>query len=155
MKTLFTGLCAAAIAIVCLTPQTSAFEKNGSLLKCANNLRSFEKGRKNVSICEALELYAIDHKGKYPKRLADLMPKYLRAIPTCPTATKDTYSAGYHSNGRQYTISCSGTHHSTTSRDYPNATSLRSGDPVRLGPGQPPRYIWTRDRGLVPNSPSQ
>lgn len=153
MRYLVISLCVVTLAVLTATQQTCALKKDKGLHKCGNNLRSFERGRRpnQVSICEALELYAIDNNGQYPKRLAVLKPKYLRTIPTCPAASKDTYSSGYQSTARQYTVFCSGNHHPTTSPNYPNATSLRNGDPVRLGPGQPARYIWTRDRGLIPN----
>jgi hypothetical protein len=58
-------------------------------------------------------MYAIDHHGVYPRRLADLLPNYLKCIPTCPGAGTDTYSDSYFcSRSRQtYAFCCLGLNH--------------------------------------------
>ena len=64
-------------------------------------------------IFEALETYSIDNDGKYPEKLTDLCPKYLKTIPTCPAAGYDTYSDGYQwgTDPACYTFCCKGHHH--------------------------------------------
>lgn len=63
----------------------------GQLTACKSN-------EKNIAT--ALEMYASDFQGYYPSNLNKLISKdphlsYLRSIPTCPAAGKDTYSATY------------------------------------------------------------
>lgn len=63
----------------------------GQLTACKSN-------EKNLAT--ALEMYASDFGGRYPTNLLILTNKdpkfeYLRYIPTCPAAGKDTYSATY------------------------------------------------------------
>lgn len=53
---------------------------------CEQNLRE---------IATALDLYAAANGGRYPPRLSALVPRYLKQIPTCPAAHRDTYSASY------------------------------------------------------------
>lgn len=48
------------------------------------------------NIATALEMYASDNAGIYPTGLAKLPAgNYLKVIPTCPAAEKDTYSSSY------------------------------------------------------------
>lgn len=67
--------------------------------------------RNLLNIGTALEMYAVDHRGRYPTRLAGLVPAYLKYIPKCPEAHADTYSATYHAEGRRYAFACGGAHH--------------------------------------------
>ncbi|MFN8608188.1 MAG: hypothetical protein U0931_11700 [Vulcanimicrobiota bacterium] len=62
----------------------------------------------------ALEMYAIDHDGHYPRKLLDLLPgHYLERVPKCPAAAEDSYSASYKVNQQpdRFTLNCSGHHH--------------------------------------------
>lgn len=68
------------------------------------------------SLClleKALMEYARAHKGQYPRKLSELTPKYLKSIPTCPQAAKDTYSASYMAITEKpmYFICCAGNNH--------------------------------------------
>jgi hypothetical protein len=65
-----------------------------------------------VRIGTACKLYATDHGGHYPGQLPDLVPAYLKSIPTCPASGRDTYSSGFHSAAHPdlFTITCSGGH---------------------------------------------
>ena len=74
-----------------------------TLQVCARNL---------VSVEWALHMFGHDN-GFYPVSLGLLIPRYLTAIPTCPSVGKDTYSHGYKSNGREvfYTVECRGGQH--------------------------------------------
>lgn len=93
----------------------------GQLTACKSN-------EKNIAT--ALEMYASDFGGLYPANLAILTNKnpkfaYLRTIPTCPAAGKDTYSATYKMSAAKrdpktgkalsgvdrFTFHCSGHHH--------------------------------------------
>ncbi len=88
------------------------------------------RGLKGVKACQsnlkqiatALEMYATDHNGHYPKALSELIPTYLDNIPSCPAAGEETYSAGYregaaasgnvHDWPDYYRVVCFGAHHS-------------------------------------------
>ncbi len=70
------------------------------------------------------EMFSADNKGRYPTALAQLTPDYLRTIPTCPAAGRDTYSQSYRSTAApvdRYTIYCQGRYHVSEGArpDYP------------------------------------
>ena len=86
----------------------------GPLTACKSNLKNIGTG---------LEMYATDWAGQYPPDLSYLAPNYLRTMPTCPNAGKDTYSHSYqvsHGEPEQYTIMCRGCYHHGASIDTPN-----------------------------------
>ena len=60
----------------------------------------------------ALEMYSTDNVGRYPTSLRQLVPNYLKSIPTCPAAGSDTYSSSFRStaNRNDYTLICKGWH---------------------------------------------
>lgn len=94
----------------------------------------YEKCRKNLNIITvALKRYASDNDGRYPRKLNQLTPGYLLAIPTCPTAHKDTYSASYQTDadGNSFNLCCKGTQHMKlgVARDFPCKT-LSDDDPM-------------------------
>lgn len=81
-----------------------------------------ESCRLNVKIiATTLEVYSTDNRGAYPPTLAKLMPDYLKSIPTCPSAGKDTYSKTFKSasNPDAYTVMCTGDWH-LKAGGYPN-----------------------------------
>lgn len=93
----------------------------GNYTNCLSNLREMGK---------AVEAYAAEHDGYYPKDLSGIVPKYIEAIPTCPTAMKNTYSDSYRvsQDRRKYTFYCRGTHHRFTldvPENYPQYDSER------------------------------
>ncbi|MFP4496582.1 MAG: hypothetical protein ACLFQV_00090 [Vulcanimicrobiota bacterium] len=47
-------------------------------------------------IRNALEKYASDHQGKYPEKLNQLTPDYLKKIPVCWTLPEASYADNYH-----------------------------------------------------------
>ena len=61
----------------------------------------------------ALEMYSTDNAGQYPTSLAALTPNYLKFIPQCPSAGKDTYSGSYVCGTipDAYTMFCQGENH--------------------------------------------
>jgi serine/threonine protein kinase len=107
-----------------------------SVLSCTSNL--FE-------ISMALEAYARDHNGDYPPKLENLVPKYLKSIPTCPSAGRDTYSRSYlvreaedNSSGKKtrgkskssYLIYCRGDYHKEAGVDQ-DRPRLEKGKGIR------------------------
>ncbi|MCE1248576.1 MAG: hypothetical protein LWY06_18210 [Firmicutes bacterium] len=81
-------------------------EPEGMKLICSSN-------EKNIGT--ALEMYAVDNDGHYPKNLKKLTPDYLVKIPECQAAGKDTYSTSYKVSYKPdaYTFYCSGSNHSS------------------------------------------
>jgi len=60
----------------------------------------------------ALQYYARDHRGSYPKRLDEPgFEKYHGDVPACPAAEHDTYSQGYQQQGKVFTLRCNGDNH--------------------------------------------
>ena len=89
-----------------------AAEENSELDGCRANLR-------NLGV--TVEFYATDHSGRFPKSLRQITATYLKTIPTCPAAQKDTYSPSYVSASAPdvFTMFCSGKHHPKEPQDYP------------------------------------
>ena len=73
----------------------------------------------------ALEMYSTDWSGLYPPSLAQLTPNYLKIIPNCPAAGKDTYSASYQVTTAPdaFTVFCQGTNH--VQANYPEYSSVQ------------------------------
>lgn len=77
---------------------------------------SFNECRENLKkISVGLKLYSADHKGTYPKKLSEISPdpRYLDFVPTCPSASKDTYTSGYQPSKdlKSYKVCCFGHNH--------------------------------------------
>jgi hypothetical protein len=73
------------------------------------------------NLATALEMYASDHHGMYPGHLANLTAgNYLKVIPTCPAAGKDTYSISYQvaSEPAAFSFACTGDNHSKSYVGY-------------------------------------
>jgi hypothetical protein len=81
------------------------------------------------SIAKAINKYAEDHNGEYPDKLDQLIPKYLKQIPTCPTVNKDTYSNSYEyikfKGNKWFIFYCEGDNHSAMNLapNYPRYTA--------------------------------
>ena len=58
----------------------------------------------------SLDLYSARN-GRPPSALEVLIPRDLTAVPTCPAAATDTYSAGYSAQGTTVILSCHGEAH--------------------------------------------
>lgn len=83
-----------------------------------------------AAVALALRLYAVDHDGKYPPALDDLVPKYLPAIPKDPFAAGGKpllYDASEPAAPAVYSVGDNG------KDDGGNATSSR---PARFAPGR-------------------
>lgn len=62
---------------------------------------------RNVSaIGHAIEQYAEQHSGIYPKSLKDLSPAILPVLPKCQSVTWDSYQQGYQTDGHSFQICC-------------------------------------------------
>jgi tetratricopeptide (TPR) repeat protein len=76
--------------------------------------KSYSTCYQNLSLLEkALMEYKSKNDGKYPGQLKALVPKYIKAIPTCPQAGRDTYSSSYMGidDPPLYFIYCEGKNH--------------------------------------------
>ncbi len=101
-----------------MVPNFAKARAQGQLTACKSN-------QKNIGT--ALEMYSTDWSGAYPKSMTQLTPNYLRTIPECPAAEKDTYSSTYKlrksDNGDYeiYEVFCSGPNHVKVGvpADYP------------------------------------
>jgi hypothetical protein len=88
---------------------------------CKTNLKN---------IANVLEMWATDHHGRYPVTLAQLTggEKYLRSVPTCSVAGRDTYSETYESTPHppHYRLGCSGHNHADVDArpGYPQYDSI-------------------------------
>ena len=73
------------------------------------------------NIATALEMYASDNKGRYPQEPALLLRgNYLKVVPSCPAAGKDTYSETYVVQSRpdDFTFYCKGENHRKAFSSY-------------------------------------
>lgn len=136
------------------------------------HLEECQQNLKRISL--ALEVFSVDHHGLYPyegqyphptswkdippgtRGLGALVPRYLKAIPICPAARRDTYSETYLAweDPEAYFFWCSGGYHAPSA--YPAYDSVGgislSLDELRelygyykytgrpLPPGEPPLY---------------
>lgn len=91
--------------IVEATMKFKGAKGQGQATACISNMKN---------IGTALEMYSTDNSGHYPDSLTKLTPDYLRIIPTCPAAGKQTYIDSYQvsQNPDAYTFYCIGDNHS-------------------------------------------
>ena len=111
-------------------PNRVRARSRGSVTACKSNLKN---------IGTACEMYSSDWDGQYPKEIHLLTPTYLKTIPECPDARKDTYSESYSLTRRPvsgsgklsafktYHIYCKGKAHKAVSlpEDYPQYDGIR------------------------------
>lgn len=95
---------------------------------CGSNLKN---------MATACEMYSTDNEGHYPTSLSQLVPGYMKTIPTCPAAGKDTYSSSYSSasNPDMFTLYCSGNNHKEVNagENYPQYNSAQGLIPKQGG----------------------
>lgn len=91
------------VALLVGVPTYVRARAQGRLTSCKSNLKN---------IATACELYSCDNTGLYPPSLDRLSP-YLGAVPSCPSARRDTYSESYRVATRPdfFTLYCSGLNH--------------------------------------------
>ena len=86
-----------------LVPNFLKPNHQGSLTACKSNCRN---------LATALEMYASDNGGYYPQTLSELLPgHYLKIIPTCPMAGRDTYTDYVADGKKNLSFSCVGNNH--------------------------------------------
>lgn len=78
---------------------------DANLQTCQENLRGLKAG---------LDRYAGEHGGQLPDQLQDS-----GAVPSCPAAGRDTYSAAYAHAGDGFTLLCQGSAHGSHFYDHP------------------------------------
>jgi len=121
----FFGLIAVGILAAIIVPNFLKSRAMGQFTACKSNCKN---------IGTALEMYSTDFKGHYPPSLDCVTPNYLKNIPTCPSAEKDTYSESYTSTigdpktgtPDSYSFFCQGEYHKIVSntRDCPRYDSM-------------------------------
>ncbi|HEY4003474.1 MAG TPA: hypothetical protein VGO93_31695, partial [Candidatus Xenobia bacterium] len=116
----FVGLLAATGAAV-MMPNVLRARAQAQLVACESN-------EKHLGI--ALEMYASEHEGHYPDRLSQLVPAYLKQMPSCPAAGHDSYSATYRHRVKPkegYSLHCGGHNHQDAAMpvSFPQYTSER------------------------------
>ncbi|MBQ7502536.1 zinc ribbon domain-containing protein [bacterium] len=108
------GLNLILVTAAILVPNFFRARAQRQLRACVSNLKN---------IGAACEMYSTNNSGRYPSSLAKLTPGYLSSIPTCPSASQDTYTSSYTAsmNPDAYTVYCSGTNHfaAGTNSGYP------------------------------------
>ncbi len=129
LRDLYLGIAQGRGGLICLTaillPNFIPARNHGSPNACKSNL-------KNLSV--SMEMYAQDW-GHYPSRgLAQLTPKYLKAVPKCPAAGTVTYTlelgpgATYNTQSYQeyYLVRCAGENHLPLGvpADYPQYSGI-------------------------------
>jgi len=82
------GIIVVGILAAILVPNFQRARGQGQFTQCQSNCKN---------IGTALEMYSTDNSGQYPDSLDKIKPDYLRIIPTCAAAGKDTYSKSYES----------------------------------------------------------
>lgn len=115
--------CVILLFATVLYPNYERARACGKFTQCQSNC-------KNIGM--ALDMYAIDHDGHFPSSISELSPRYLKSIPTCLGAGKDSYSPSYSVlAGKEkgevdaYTFYCSGLNHKWLGVDpnYPQYNS--------------------------------
>jgi len=130
-----------------MTPNFIRARSQGQVTACKSNLKN---------IGTALEMFSTDHGGRFPKSLAQLVPTYLRAIPTCPMVGSDTYSGAYvqGENPDTYFVACGGDNHGLgENRPWYNSTQGliedgHSGDAPSASPPSLPTAAPRRLEGV-------
>ena len=93
-----------SIAVAVMVPKYQRAGAGRQFTQCQSNCRN---------IGTALKMYADDNEGSFPSHLSQLTPKYLRSMPMCAAARRDTYSQSYQSstNFDSFSFYCAGHHH--------------------------------------------
>lgn len=138
-KLVFTSAVFLLVGAVLAQPGLVKPAAQGQLTACKSNL-------KNMAV--ALEMYASDFSGDYPSSLSRLVNNdpnfsYLKHVPTCPAAARDTYSSTYKM--------------SRSKRDPKSGKSIGidsfsfhcSGHQHKAAGGPPNKPAYDSERGLI------
>ncbi len=107
-------------------------------IDAAQDLNKCRANEKKISI--ALRIWKLNH-NSFPAKLSQLVPSCITAIPICPSAERDTYSAAYSASEHgNYKFCCQGHYHSNENfPQYDGVTGLSEAPEVyilRLPPEQ-------------------
>ena len=103
-----------AILAAILVPNLIRARSRSQLTGCTTNLKN---------IATALEMYNVDHTGRYPQDFTTLAPNYMKTIPACPAVGSDTYTPSYTVS---FGLFCSGSNHGGFAPpDYPKFDSVQ------------------------------
>jgi type II secretion system protein G len=108
-----------AILAAILVPNLIRARSRSQLTGCTTNLKN---------IATALEMYNVDHTGRYPQDFTTLAPNYMKTIPACPAAGSDTYTPSYTVTvvPDSFGLFCSGSNHGGFAPpDYPKFDSVQ------------------------------
>ena len=100
-------------------PNLVRAKSRSQLTGCQSNLRN---------IGNALEMYNVDYKGRYPTAFSILTPNYIKTIPICPAAGSNTYTSSYvvQTVPDSFEIFCDGNNHSGfAGANYPKFNSVQ------------------------------
>jgi len=115
MKRLCALLIAAAVlGLFMAGPSHARTRYDHSLYRCKDNLST---------LWAALEKYANDHGDRYPKLLSELAPTYVGRLPSCPSVGANTYSCGYVTRAKGYSLCCFGANHHGLPANSPSIDS--------------------------------
>lgn len=120
---LFVPIIVAAVLAAVLVPNFIKARRQGQLTACKSNLKY---------IATAIEMYSQDSHDMWPEHLDPLVPKYLKALPTCPAHPSQAYASAYEHVPGRYTLTCQGSEHGLL---YSAETGLQE---IPLKPGTEP-----------------
>ena len=114
------------VVVVLISVMASILVPNFLRARARGQLTACKSNCKNIGT--ALEMYSTDNQARYPVSLSQLVPKYLKTIPTCPSAGQVTYG-NYVSASEPdvYTFCCAGENHrsSSTAPNYPQFNAVQ------------------------------
>lgn len=138
-----------ALLAAVIAPNFLRARCQGQSTACKSNLKN---------IATALEMFSTDHGGRYPALLSELTPKYVKSIPTCPSAGKDTYSSSYRvrRDPDYFQICCSGTNHADVglASNQPAYDSVQGLIESGCGDAAPPAGTGAESSPGSPKAPS-
>ena len=118
------------------------FRQQGQVSAESGELEGVKACQANLrSLSTAFEMYATDSNGRYPSSIEDLVPRYIEAVPSCPVAGADSYTASLKTGPSAprnlqdyqdfYYLACLGAHHSEAGleADSPYATTIEGVQP--------------------------
>lgn len=113
------SLCFLIIELIVLIPDLLKVEADPADSRCIDNIKRIQA---------ALDWYAREHNGKYPRKLDQLIPRYLGKVPRCPQAGTDLhYIKSYRVSDdlSSYRFNCNCMRHPVTGlhMNYPRYSS--------------------------------
>lgn len=97
------------VIVLALIVATSEYRKNWYRMAPGTQADACQSSLGAIAL--GVKHYQDANGGSFPGSLSALVPGHLEKIPTCPSARRDTYSAGYASVAGGYTVLCTGHHH--------------------------------------------